>query len=93
MECPCCKAALKVDAATGSVLTHKLPEKPPAIEDLASAVQALKGESAKREEVFQKSFADQKTRQSVLDRKFDELLKQAKESPEDERPLHGFDLD
>ncbi len=74
-------------------MTHKLPEKPPPIEDLATAVQALKGESAKREEIFQKSFADQKNRQSTMDKKFDELLKQAKESPEDERPLHAFDLD
>ena len=93
VECPCCQAQLKVDPKTGAVLTHKLPEKPPAIEDLPAAVAALKGESAKREEIFQKSFANQKTRQSVLDAKFDELLKQAKESPDDGRPPRDFDLD
>src|SRR3954451_12200706 len=93
VQCPCCHAELKVDASTGVVLTHKVPEKPPAIEDLASAAAALKGESAKREEVFQKSFASHKTRQSVLDAKFDELLKQAKESPDDGRPPRDFDLD
>jgi hypothetical protein len=93
VECPCCRAALKVDAATGAVLTHKEHERPKPIEDMGAAVAALKGQAAKREEVFQKSMADHKTRQSVLDKKFDELFKQAKESP-DERPFRpDIDLD
>ena len=68
-------------------------EKPKPIEDIAAAVQGLKGEAARREEIFQKSFADQKTRQSTLDKKFEELFKQAKENP-DEKPFRpDFDLD
>ena len=93
VHCPCCQSILKVDAQTGAVLTHKEAERPKPIEDIGAAVQALKGEAARREEVFQKSVADHKTRQSVLDRKFDELFKQAKESP-DERPFRPeIDLD
>jgi len=93
VECPCCKATLKVDASTGAVLTHKEVEKPKPIEDIAAAVQGLKAQANKREEIFQKSMADQKTRHSVFDKKFDELLKQAKESP-DERPFRpDIDLD
>jgi hypothetical protein len=56
------------------------------------AARALKGEATKREEIFQKSFADQKTRQSVLDKKFEELLKQAKESPDTGPPKRDIDL-
>lgn len=93
VACPCCKAALKVDASTGSVITHKAPEKPKPIEDLGAAVANLKTEAAKREEIFQKSFADQKTRQSVLDKKFDELFKQAKADPNTPPPPRDFDLD
>ena len=74
------------------MLSHKLPEKPPAIEDLGAAAKALKGEAAKREEIFQKSFADQKSRQSILDKKFDELLKQAKESPDTGPQKRDIDL-
>ena len=93
VECPCCKATLKVDKGTGAVLTHKEAEKPKPIEDIAAAVQGLRAQADKREEVFQKSMADHKTRQSVLDRKFEELFKQAKESP-DERPFRpDIDLD
>jgi len=87
------KSTLKIDLATGAVLTHKQPEKPPAIEDLAAAAAKLKGEAARREEIFQKSAADLKTRQSVLDKKFDELFKQAKEDPDKGPPPRAFDLD
>jgi hypothetical protein len=92
VACPCCHANLRVDRETGVVLSHKMPEKPPAIEDLGVAARALKGEAARREEVFQKSFAEQKTRQSILDKKFDELLKQAKESPDTGPPKRDIDL-
>ena len=92
VACPCCHAALRVDRATGAVLSHKLPEKPPAIEDLGAAAKALKGEAAKREEIFQKSFADQKSRQSLLDKKFEELLKQAKDSPDTGPQKRDIDL-
>lgn len=92
VACPCCHAALRVDRESGVVLSSKMPEKPPAIDDLGAAARALKGEAAKREEIFQKSFADQKSRLSILDKKFDELLKQAKESPDLEPPKRDFDL-
>jgi hypothetical protein len=93
IECPCCRTKLKVDAASGALISHKQPEKPPAIEDLAAAVAGLKGQAARREEIFQKSFADQKTRQSVLDKRFDELLKEAKENPDTGPPKREFDFD
>lgn len=92
VACPCCHTTLRVDRETGAVLSHKVPEKPPAIEDLGVAAKALKGEAAKREEIFQKSFAEQKTRQSILDKKFDELLKQAKASPDTGPPKRDIDL-
>ncbi|MDQ6662894.1 MAG: hypothetical protein M3Z23_00690 [Acidobacteriota bacterium] len=93
VACPCCQAMLKVDPETRAVIAHKVPEKAPAIEDLAAAVAKLKGEAGRREEVFQKQFAAEKSHGKVLDRKFDELLKQAKENPDTGRPPRDFDLD
>jgi hypothetical protein len=93
VECPCCRAMLKIDLETNAVITHKQPEKPRTIEDMGAAVAALKGEAARREEIFQKSFADQKTRQSVLDKKFDELFKEAKADPDSPPPKRAFDFD
>ena len=93
IECPCCRTLLKFDTDTSSVISHKQPEKPPPIEDLAAAVSRLKDQASKREEVFQKSFAEQKTRQNVLDKKFEELLKQAKSDPDSPPPKRDIDYD
>ena len=93
VQCPCCHTTLKIDSKLGAVISHQQPEKPPAIEDLPAAVAALKTEAVRREEVFQKSFADQKVHQSVLNRKFDELLKQAKSNPDAPPPVRDIDWD
>ena len=93
VECPCCQAKLKIDAETQSVISHKVPEKPPPIEDLAAAVAKLKGEAGRRDEVFRKSVETERMHGKVLERKFDELLKQAKENPDLTPPKRDIDLD
>ena len=93
IECPCCHAALKIDPGTRAVISVKEKEKPRTVEDLSAAVTRLKGEPARRDEVFRKQLAEQKTRQQVLDRKFHELLKQAKEEPDLRPPTKDIDLD
>ena len=93
VSCPCCQATLKIDPGTRAVITYKAAEKPPAIEDFATAVAKLKGEAARREEAFQKSFAAEKSHGAVLNKKFDELLKQAKENPDVRPPQRDIDLD
>ena len=86
VTCPCCQASLTVDPELKVVLHHKEPERKPVIDDLAAAAARLKGEAAKREDAFQKSFQDLKSRDSVLNRKFDELLKQAQADPDQGPP-------
>jgi len=93
VACPCCSAALHIDSETKVVIHHKEPEKKPLIEDLQSAVQQLKGEAAKRNEAFEKSFASHKGAEKVREKKFDELLKLAKEDKTDGPPKRLFDLD
>ncbi len=93
VACPCCDAMLKIDVETCAVITHKLPERPPPVEDLAAAVAKLKGESGRREEVFQRNVEATRSHGAVLSRKFDELLKQAKEDPTERPPVNPFDLD
>jgi len=93
IECPCCQAILKIDVETHVVISHKTPEKPRAVEDLAAAVAKLKGEGARREEVFRKQFEAEKTHGKVLEKKFDELFKQAKENPDLPPPRREFDFD
>jgi uncharacterized protein involved in exopolysaccharide biosynthesis len=93
VECPCCEAVLKIDPETCAVIAHTVPVKPLPIEDLAAEVQKLKGEGARREQLFQKSFEAEKSHGKVLEKKFDELFKRAKENPDLEPPLRDIDLD
>jgi predicted nucleotide-binding protein (sugar kinase/HSP70/actin superfamily) len=93
IKCPCCEATLKVDGELRAVISHTEPVKKPIIEDLAAEVQKLKGAAGRREEAFQKSFAAEKNAGQLLNRKFDELLKQAKENPEFGKKPRDFDLD
>ena len=93
VECPCCHAALKIDADTRAVISHKEAERPKTVEDLAAAVAKLKGEAGRREELFQKSVAAEKAHGKVLEKKFDELFRQAKENPDLPPPQRDIDLD
>jgi hypothetical protein len=93
VECPCCQALLKIDPDTEAVIAHTVPVKPLPIEDLAAEVAKLKGAGARREEVFQKNFEAQKSHGKVLEKKFDELFKRAKEDPDDRPPQRDIDLD
>ncbi|HWC98186.1 MAG TPA: hypothetical protein VG456_15605 [Candidatus Sulfopaludibacter sp.] len=90
--CPCCKAVLKVDPETTAVIAHTVPERPPLIEDLAAEVAKLKGAGARREELFQKQFEAEKSHGKVLEKKFDELFKRAKENPDLTPPKRDIDL-
>jgi hypothetical protein len=93
VTCPCCQSTLKIDPELRAVISHEEPVKPPPIEDLAAEVAKLKGAAGRREEAFQKSFAAEKNHGQLLNRKFDELFKQAKENPEFGKKSRDIDLD
>jgi uncharacterized protein YndB with AHSA1/START domain len=92
IECPCCEAKLKVDPTVRAVLTFKAKEKPRSLDDISTGVERLKGEQARREEAFERSFQQMKSSKDVLAAKFDELLKKAQEDPDSPPPKPlGFD--
>jgi len=93
VKCPCCGSSLQVDTETRAVIHHREPEKKPLIEDLQSAVQQLKGDAERRNEAFEKSFASHLSSDKVREKRFEELLRQAKEDPGAPPPRRPFDLD
>jgi 2'-5' RNA ligase len=93
VQCPCCGATLKVDPETQAVIHHREPERKAPIEDLHAAVQNLKGEAARRNDIFEKSFTSHLGAEKVREKKFEELLKQAKEDTSGKPPVRPFDLD
>lgn len=93
VTCPCCQATLHIDPSTSAVIRHEEHVKPPTFADMESAVSRFKGEANRREDAFQKSVAENKTRADVLNKKFDEMLRLAKENPDAPPPKRDFDLD
>jgi hypothetical protein len=93
VTCPCCAAELYIDPQTAAVIRHVEPVKPPTFADMEAAVARFKGEKDRREDAFQKSVADHRVRQDVLNKKFDEMLKIAKENPDEPPPKRDIDFD
>jgi hypothetical protein len=91
IECPCCSAKLVVDANLQRIIRHSDPpsaDRP----ELDDAQRILAEQAAKREALFQKSFAEEKTRGDALSRRFEEALRQARDEPIT-KPTRDFDLD
>lgn len=93
VTCPCCSALLKVDTATAAVITHTAAVKPRMFNDMEEAAKAMKEQDSRRESIFRQSVEAQKHASELLDKKFQEAVKKAKESPDTGRPIRDFDLD
>ena len=92
VTCPCCDATLTIDPALGAVLDHRLPAKPQMAVQLKDAVSFVKEEATRRDEKYQKIAEAEKNKSKVLEAKFQELFKKAKEEPIT-KPLKDIDLD
>jgi hypothetical protein len=91
VPCPCCGAALIVDANLRRVVRHVEPEsgnKP----ELSDAEKILAEAAARREAIFAESVANEKTRGDALSKRFEEALRQAGKEPIT-KPTRDFDLD
>jgi len=93
VTCPCCSAVLKIDTATGAVIAHTAAVKPKTFNDMEAAAKAMREQDSRRESIFQQSVAAQKNAADLLEKKFQEAVKKAKETPDTGRPIRDFDLD
>ncbi|MGH9516334.1 MAG: hypothetical protein ACRD3P_11735 [Terriglobales bacterium] len=93
VACPCCSATLKVDAKNGAVISHVAPVKPKMFNDLDEAARAMKEQDTRRDSIFRQSVEAQKNASDILEKKFQEALRKAKETPDTGRPIRDFDLD
>ncbi len=92
VDCPHCHAVLKVDAEVKAVISHVPPVAPKMFADFEAAANAMKEQEGRRESLFRQSVEAEKNKASLLEKKFQEAMKKAKETP-DEKPLRDFDLD
>ena len=84
---------LKVDPENRAVISHVAPLKPKMFSDLDEAARAMKEQDSRRDSIFRQSVAAQKHAADLLEKKFQEALRKAKESPDTGKPIRDFDLD
>jgi len=91
VTCPCCAAKLTVDTELAVVLSHVAPPRAAPDVDINDAARILEEQAKKREDKFRDSWVAESKKEDVLNRKFEEALKKAKDQPA-EKPLRDFDL-
>ncbi len=92
ITCPDCGAVIKVDAVSGLVLSHTPAPRKRMFEDLETAAKAMREQDERKESIFRQSVDAEKNKADLLEKKFAEALRKAKDAPEG-KPLRDFDLD
>jgi hypothetical protein len=92
VSCPCCQSKLIVDPELAVVLSHVEPPRAAPNVDISDAARILAEQARKREDKFRDSWEAESKKEDVLNRKFEEALKKAKDQPA-EKPMRDFDLE
>lgn len=91
VSCPCCQAKLTLDRELGAVIAHEEPPRRRDAESLGDALGKLRSRSAEREERFRQGIQSEAHKGQLLDRKFQEGLKKAKDSPDPPRRPYDYE--
>lgn len=91
--CPCCGALIKVDPENEAVIAHTPPVRPKTFNDFEEAARAMKDQDHRRESLFRQSVEAEKHKADLLEKKFQEAMKRAKEMPDTPPRLRDIDLD
>lgn len=83
---------LKIDASTGAVVSHTPAPRKRTFEDLETAAKAMRDQEERKESIFRQSIEAEKNKENLLEKRFAEALRKAKDAPEG-KPLREFDLD
>jgi hypothetical protein len=92
VACPDCGAMLRIDATTGLVVSHTPAPRKRMFEDLETAAKAMREQNERKESIFRQSVDAEKNKADLLEKKFADALRKAKDAP-DVKPLREFDLD
>lgn len=91
--CPCCGAVLRVDPETRAVISHVAPVKPKTFADFDAAAKGMREQEARKHSLFQQAVDAEKNKATLLEKKFQDAVKKAKENPQEGPMIRDFDLD
>ncbi len=92
VTCPCCGAALSVDARSGAVGEWKPAQDPRKSADLKDAEKLLREEKDRVASRYREIVRTDKEKGAAMDRKFQEFLEKSQGEPA-AKPLRDVDLD
>ena len=91
--CPDCGAMLKVDAGTHTVIAHTPAPRKRTFDDLEAAARGMREQDERKESIFRQAVDAERNKTDLLEKRFAEALRKAKETPGVGKPLREFDLD
>src|SRR5580692_816514 len=92
VACPDCGAMIKIDAASGVLVSHTSAPRKRMFEDLETAAKAMREHGERTESIFRQSVDAEKNKKDLLEKKFEEAMRKAKDAPEG-KPFREIDLD
>ncbi len=93
VTCPDCGGILRVDARLRTVVSHTSAPRKRTFEDFETAARAMREGEQRKQSLFRQAVDAEKNKEDLMEKRFAEALKKAKESPAAERPLREFDLE
>jgi hypothetical protein len=93
VACPDCGAMLKIDSATGLVVSHTPAPRKRMFEDLETAAKAMREHGERTESIFRQSVDAEKNKADLLEKRFAEAMRKAKDAPDEGKPFREIDLD
>ncbi|WP_058189357.1 hypothetical protein [Terracidiphilus gabretensis] len=92
VACPDCGAMIRIDVSTGGIISHTPAPRKRTFEDLETAARAMREQDERKESIFRQSVDAERNKADLLEKKFADALRKAKDAPEG-KPLREFDLD
>ena len=93
VSCPDCGGILKIDVASRAVIAHTPAPRKRTFEDFESAARAMREQDERKESLFRQAVDAEKNKEDLMENRFAEALRKAKETPDTGKPLRDFDLD
>ncbi|HEX6879651.1 MAG TPA: hypothetical protein VF135_04735 [Terriglobales bacterium] len=84
---------MKVDPSTKAVISHVAKAVPKTFNDIEEAARSMREQDNRKESLFRQSVEAEKNKADLLEKKFQEAIRKAKESPDTGKPIRDFDLD
>lgn len=96
IRCPECQSELVVDTETGQILLHEKPKSAGPVTSFEERLQAIGQQKQKAEELFSKEVQSLRDKERLMEERFQEALKKAKEKAEkgedQGKPVKDIDL-